>query len=33
MVVVFPAPFGPRNPYRTPCSIVRSRESTAATVP
>jgi len=33
IVVVFPAPFGPRKPYTVPWSTVRLSPSTAISVP
>ena len=33
IVVVFPAPFGPRNPKSSPDGTTRSRERTAVNVP
>ncbi len=33
MVVVFPAPFGPRNPWTSPVPTVRSSPSSARAAP
>ena len=33
MVVLFPAPFGPRNPTISPFSMVKSRASMAVVAP